>query len=191
MILSSRFSSALALALDLHGTQLRKGTGVPYMTHLMAVCALVGEYGGDEDLMIAALLHDTLEDCSDRISLPQIVERFGWRVGSVVDGCSDCVKTPKPPWQQRKQAYLDRLAGEKADVKLVASCDKLHNCTALLRDSRLLGDSHWARFNASKEQQAWYLRSCVDALRQGWWNPILAPLEEVVSAFERHCLGGN
>jgi (p)ppGpp synthase/HD superfamily hydrolase len=166
----------------------RKGSGVPYITHVMAVSALVGEYGGDEDQMIAALLHDTLEDCSDLITLPQIVESFGWRVGKIVAACSDCQSLPKPPWEPRKKAYLARLHHEDGDVKLVSAADKVHNATALLRDSQLHGDVHWSRFKAPKEQQCWYLRSCLEALCHAWWNPILLRLDEVVCALEQHCI---
>ena len=84
MMVSARLVSAFTLAVQVHGDHVRKGTGVPYLTHLMAVSSLVAEYGGDEDLMIAALLHDTLEDRPDRITLPQIIARFGSRVGHVV-----------------------------------------------------------------------------------------------------------
>jgi (p)ppGpp synthase/HD superfamily hydrolase len=187
MLVSARFATAFSLAVELHGDHVRKGTGVPYLTHLMAVSSLVGEYGGDEDLMIAALLHDALEDRPDRITLSQIIARFGWRVGHVVEGCSDCQSIPKPPWEQRKRAYLERLPRESGDVKLVAAADKLHNASALVRDARLMGDDHWSRFNASKDRQCWYLRSCVTALRDGWWNEIVARLDETVVSLEHLC----
>ena len=187
MTLSPRFSDALTLAWELHRNQTRKGSGIPYMTHLMAVSCLVGEYGGDEDLIIGGLLHDSIEDCSDRISLPQLIERFGWRVGKVVEGCSDCQSTPKPPWEQRKRAYVERLKNESTDIKLVAASDKLHNASALLRDTMLQGDAHWSRFKAPKERQCWYLRACFNALADGWSNAILQRLDETVSALERSC----
>lgn len=182
-----RLASAFALAVELHGDHIRKGTGVPYLTHLMAVSGLVGEFGGDEDLMIAGLLHDTLEDRPDRITREEIVRRFGWRVGRVVEGCSDCNGWPKPPWRERKVAFIARLRDESGDVKLVAAADKLHNATTLLRDLRRLGDDLWHRFNAPKDQQCWYLRGCVDALRHGWHNDILLSLDETVTALEVLC----
>lgn len=187
MMVSARLVSAFSLAVQVHGDHVRKGTGVPYLTHLMAVSSLVAEYGGDEDLMIAALLHDTLEDRPDRITLPQIIARFGWRVGHVVHGCTDSHQLPKLPWEQRKTVFLERLHRESADVKLVAAADKLHNASSLLRDARILGDSHWARFNASKERQCWYLRSCVEALRDGWSNEIVVTLKQTVENLERLC----
>lgn len=191
MLASVRLASAFSLAVELHGDHIRKGTGVPYLTHLMMVSAMVGEYGGDEDLMIAALLHDALEDRPDRISLPEIVHRFGWRVGRVVEGCSDCQSKPKPPWEQRKRAFLERLRTESGDVKLVAAADKLHNANTLLRDAQHMGDDLWRRFNAPKDKQCWYLRSCVVALKDGWWNDILNALDETVTGLETLCSVAN
>jgi (p)ppGpp synthase/HD superfamily hydrolase len=191
MLASVRLTSAFSLAVELHGDHIRKGTGVPYLTHLMMVSAMVGEYGGDEDLMIAALLHDALEDRPELISLPEIVHRFGWRVGRVVEGCSDCQSKPKPPWEQRKRAFLDRLRTESADVKLVAAADKLHNANTLLRDAQHMGDDLWRRFNAPKDKQCWYLRSCVVALKDGWWNDILTALDETVTGLETLCSVAN
>lgn len=187
MILSNRFGEALQLALRLHGDQLRKGTDVPYFTHLMAVSALVGEYGGDEDLMIAALLHDALEDRPDQVTQEQITAQFGWRVTQTVLGCSDCTSKPKPAWEPRKRAYLERLRTTSADIKLVAAADKLHNGRALVRDAHVQGEAMWARFNAGKDQQCWYLRECLNALRDGWSNPILHELEETHRALEAVC----
>lgn len=187
MTCSARLQLAFSLACRLHGDQLRKGTGVPYITHVMAVSALVGEYGGDEDGMIAALLHDSLEDRGDRISLPELVERFGWRVGRIVMGCSDCTTRPKPPWIERKRAYVEQLRTEGSHVKIVAAADKLHNARALVRDVAELGDAAWSRFNAPKEQQCWYLRACVAALSDAWAHPLLCELDATVQRLEQLC----
>ena len=182
-----RLIDAFALAAEIHGDHVRKGTGVPYVTHLMMVSALVGEFGGDEDLMIGALLHDALEDRPERITPQEITRRFGWRVCNVVVGCSDCQSKPKPPWEQRKRAFVTRLQHESADVKLVAAADKLHNASTLVHDVRIHGDAVWSRFNAPKDRQCWYLRSCVDALRDGWDNPIIDQLDRTVTELERLC----
>lgn len=187
MIDPMRLSAAFALTVRVHGDQRRKGNGTPYLTHLMAVSALVGEFGGDEDLMIAALLHDSLEDQPHRIKVQDIVEQFGWRVARVVLGCSDCCAKPKPPWEDRKQAFVERLATESVDVRMVAAADKLHNTAALVRAVRAHGDAAWSAYNAPKERQCWYLRSCVNALRTGWSHPIVDALDETVSELERLC----
>jgi GTP pyrophosphokinase len=185
MFWADRMELALVTAHRIHSDQRRKGTGVPYLTHLLAVCALVGEYGGDQDQMIAALLHDSLEDRPDRISREVLVETFGWRVAHIVVGCSDCLANPKPPWEPRKRAYLDRLRGDQPWVKLVVTADKIHNTRALVRDYRVVGEPMWSRFNADKHQQCWYLRSCVNILADGWSHPILRDLEALVDELEQ------
>jgi len=148
---------------------------------------LVGEYGGDEDQMIAALLHDSLEDRPDRVNASLLTETFGWRVARIVLGCSDCVSHPKPAWEQRKRAYLQTLRAEGPDVKLVSAADKLHNTRALIRDLGTSGDSMWLRFNASKEKQCWYLQSCVEALSEGFSHPILQELQGAVATLQKLC----
>ena len=102
---SNRFDDAAALAIDAFRHIKRKATGVPYVTHLMQVCVTVGEYGGDEDQMIAALLHDYLEDVEGS-SADELEARFGRRVREMVLALSDTVVRPKPPWRERKEKYL-------------------------------------------------------------------------------------
>jgi (p)ppGpp synthase/HD superfamily hydrolase len=187
MTVPSRMQQALSMACSVHFDQRRKGTGVPYLTHLLAVSALVGEYGGDEDQMIAALLHDSLEDRPDRVNAAVLTETFGWRVARIVLGCSDCVSHPKPPWEQRKRAYLQSLRAEPPDVKLVSAADKLHNTRALIRDLGASGDAMWLRFNANKDKQCWYLRSCVEVLSDGFSHPILQELEGAVATLQKLC----
>jgi (p)ppGpp synthase/HD superfamily hydrolase len=191
MFWPDRMELALSTAWRIHSDQRRKGTGIPYLTHLLAVCALVGEYGGDEDQMVAALLHDTLEDRPDRINRQELIERFGWRVGHIVVGCSDCLAKPKPPWETRKRAYLERLRYDDPCVKLVVTADKLHNTRALVRDYRTMGEPMWSRFNADKHQQCWYLRACTVALAEQWSHPILGDFEGVVVQLEQLVANGG
>src|SRR5205814_1417068 len=117
-----------------HAGQARKNTSVPYVAHLMSVAGLVLEGGGDEDLAIAALLHDVVEDCGGKPMLKEVRRRFGKRVAEVVDGCTDAYTIPKPPWKKRKQDYLKRLRRASGDVRLVSAADKLHNSRTILVD---------------------------------------------------------
>ena len=133
--LSSRFDDALCWAHDLHRHQLRKGTPVPYIAHLLAVTAIVLEHCGSEDEAIAALLHDAVEDQGGPATRAEIQRRFGEHVAAIVDGCTDADTIPKPPWQQRKEAYLAHLVGETSpSVRLVSSADKLHNVRSIIAD---------------------------------------------------------
>lgn len=166
---------ALAFVAEAFRNKTRKGTNIPYLTHLLAVMALVGEHGGSEEQMIAALLHDTLEDI-EGISRDDLELRFGGPVADMVVALSDTVEHPKPDWRTRKTRYLARLAQEGCWVKLVSAAVKLHNLQCLLRDLDRHGDKVWKRFNAGREDQLWYYRSVVEALEIGWEDPLLEDL---------------
>ncbi|MBK1631332.1 phosphohydrolase [Thiohalocapsa halophila] len=157
-MLTERFQDALVYATELHATQIRKGSGVPYVSHLLAVAGLVLEAGGDEDAAIAALLHDAAEDQGGLATLAEIRRRYGDRVADIVAACSDTFEQPKPPWHQRKRAYIAHLREAPADVRLVSCADKLHNARSISSDHRQLGDAIWTRFNADPEDILWYYR---------------------------------
>src|SRR5437764_6956239 len=166
MALTSRFEEAITFATQLHAKQLRKGTTVPCISRLLAVTALVLENGGDEDEAIAALLHDAIEDQGGAATREEIRGRFGKRVAEIVDGCTDAEVIPKPPWRERKEAYIAHLCEAPASVRLVAAADKLHNARTVLADYRVLGDALWRRFHGGKEGTLWYYRAVVIALRE-------------------------
>ena len=178
----AKFDSALLYASRLHRDQVRKGTSVPYITHLLAVASIVGENGGTEDEVVAALLHDAPEDQGGEARLRDIRDRFGARVAQIVDGCTDTYETPKPPWRERKERYLAHLAGASGSVRLVSSADKLHNARTVLSDYRLLGEELWARFSGGKEGTLWYYRAVVGTLRGD--GPIVEELDRVVTELE-------
>ncbi|PKN57279.1 MAG: phosphohydrolase [Deltaproteobacteria bacterium HGW-Deltaproteobacteria-14] len=164
--LSERFDRALEFTSRLHRRQLRKGTTVPYVSHLLAVAGIALEHGADEDTAIAALLHDAVEDQGGAKTLEHIRQRFGDRVAGIVAACSDTDRTPKPPWRVRKEAYLEHLAVERDHaVLLVSASDKLHNARTILVDALSLGDATWRRFAGGKEGSLWYYRSVVRTLR--------------------------
>ena len=164
--LSKRFDKALKLASRLHRHQLRKGTEVPYVSHLLAVAGIALEHGADEDTAIAALFHDAVEDQGGAATLARIEERFGVRVAEIVRACSDTDEVPKPPWRARKERYLAHLGAEgDPAILLVSAADKLHNARTLLVDARALGEGTWGRFAGGKDGSLWYYRSVVAALR--------------------------
>ncbi|MBX3411589.1 MAG: bifunctional (p)ppGpp synthetase/guanosine-3',5'-bis(diphosphate) 3'-pyrophosphohydrolase [Pirellulales bacterium] len=183
--LSSRFESALVYAAQLHAAQTRKASDVPYVAHLLAVASLVIEHGGDEDEVIAALLHDAIEDQGGAPTRAAIVERFGPRVAEIVAGCTDAEVMPKPPWRARKEAHLAHVAVASDSIRLVIAADKLHNARALLHDYRLHGELLWERFNGGREGTLWYYRSMVDALRRGWSHALVDQLARELDELER------
>ncbi len=176
--LSEKFDEALKFASSAHREQTRKGTTIPYITHLMAVASIVGENGGDEELMIAALLHDSMED--QGISHDEIKKHFGERVAGVVEACSDSFTKPKPPWRERKEKHIAHLRKANSDVRLVSAADKIHNANSILSDFRKEGVTVWKRFNAGPKEILWYYESVVEALRDGWYHPLIDELAETV-----------
>lgn len=181
---SSRLDQALALAADAFRGHRRKGTAVPYLTHLMQVMVWVGEHGGTEDQMIAALLHDYIEDI--RGASPQTLEDlFGPHVRRLVEALSDSHTHPKPPWRARKEAFLAHLRQQPAEVKLICACDKLHNARSILRDRTVVGEAIWERFTGKREGTLWYYREVVAALAQGWEHTLLDALRATVDALHR------
>jgi (p)ppGpp synthase/HD superfamily hydrolase len=165
--LGERFDDAVVYATDVHRAQRRKASGVPYVSHLLGVCSLVLEDGGDEDEAIAALLHDAVEDQGGAPRLAEIEARYGDRVAAIVDACSDTDQQPKPSWRARKEAYIARLTDPATDASVlrVAAADKLHNARSVIADRRVLGEEIWARFNAPREEQLWYYRAVLEILQ--------------------------
>ncbi len=185
MTTTKRFTKALTYAAEAHAMQLRKGTEIPYLSHLLAVSGLVMEYGGDEHEAIAGLLHDAVEDAGGAERLADIREQFGERVASIVDGCSDTDQVPKPPWRERKIAYIDHLGHASPSVLLVSACDKLHNARTILADLRSRGAVVFERFNGGQGGSLWYYRALVDAFREnGADGGLVAELDRVVSELE-------
>ncbi|MGL5079852.1 MAG: HD domain-containing protein [Microcoleaceae cyanobacterium] len=185
MRLSARFTEALNYAVQLHGNQERKGSGVPYVAHLLGVASLALEYGATEDEAIAALLHDAIEDQGGLATRDEIFRRFGAEVTQIVEGCTDTDTVPKPPWRERKEAYIAHIATASEAVRLVSAADKLYNAIAILRDYRQVGEALWARFTAEKTGTLWYYRSLVGAFQQAGSNPIVEELDRVVSELEQ------
>jgi (p)ppGpp synthase/HD superfamily hydrolase len=179
-----KLNRALVYAADVHRDQTRKGTGIPYITHLLAVAAIVGENGGTEDEVVAALLHDAPEDAGGEARLEDVRQRFGDGVAGIVAGCSDTFEDPKPPWRERKQAYIAHLAEAPPSVRLVSAADKLHNARSVLQDYRTIGDDLWTRFNGGKEGTLWYYRAITTALQQRDDRPVVDELDRVVTEME-------
>jgi (p)ppGpp synthase/HD superfamily hydrolase len=193
---SSSFEDALLYAIRLHANDVRKGTAIPYIAHLLSVCALVLEDGGDEEEAIAALLHDSLEDHPEAVSREEIGKRFGPRVLYLVEGATD---TPpeyaggkKPPWKSRKQAYIEHARSAGPDLLRLSLADKLHNARAILVDYRNIGDALWSRFHVGKSKPReirsevlWYYRSLIAAFRDaGATGYLIEELERTIADLE-------
>jgi GTP pyrophosphokinase len=182
--LTERFQDAFRFASTLHASQKRKGTDIPYLSHLLGVTSLVLEDGGDEDQAIAALLHDAVEDQGGLKTLEAIRQQFGHHVAEIVDGCTDTYTHPKPPWRQRKEAYLAHLQIAAPEVVRVSLADKLHNARSIYADLQRNGKSTWRRFNGGRDGTIWYYRSLVDIFETISSSPNVAELRRVIEALE-------
>jgi len=163
---SNGFENALAYAARLHAGQMRKGSDTPYISHLLAVTAIALDHGATENEAIAALLHDAVEDQGGQETLEEIRRQFGNQVAEIVAACSDTDELPKPPWRERKEAFVERLRTEPYSVRLVVAADKLHNVRDVLRNFRIHGDDLWLHFKGGRDGTIWYYGAVVDALNQ-------------------------
>jgi len=182
--LSRQFEKALTYATRIHGGQLRKKTRIPYIAHILGVAAIAMEYGADETEAIAALLHDAVEDCGGAKRLRDIERKFGKDVARIVEGCTDTDQTPKPPWLERKKAYVTHVRRSPMPTKLVSASDTLHNVRAILMDYRKEGEKLWSRFNRGKRGALWYYRALVSAFNGKRIQPLVQELDRTLTKLE-------
>lgn len=188
LVLTERFTSAVDYARQLH-TEYRKGTRIPYMAHLLGVAALVmGEAGGPvpvtEEMVIAALLHDAVEDHGGMPRLREIEQKFGKEVARMVAGLSDTFAgdhDQKEGWEERKNGYLERLRHEPEDVLLISAADKLYNAKAILDDLKEIGPAIWDRFKRGPQQQLWYFNALLAIFDLRLRGRIVGELQRIVS----------
>jgi (p)ppGpp synthase/HD superfamily hydrolase len=193
MHLGQGFERALIYALHVHGGHVRKGTDIPYFSHLMAVAATVIENGGTEEEAIAALLHDAAEDQGGTHRLRDIEDRFGRNVASIVEACSDSLQDTasgerKEDWVVRKRRYIAALAGKTSSVHRVSAADKLHNARAICRDASAHGEELWRRFSKPREQTIAYYTALAETLGAALPGPLADELRTAVELLERHIL---
>lgn len=185
-----KFDKALSFVTKLHAKQVRKQTDIPYISHLIGVAGIVLENGGGQDVAIAALLHDAIEDQS--IDYPggtaglreEIRGQFGEHVLEIVEGCTDAETIPKPPWRQRKEAYIAHLENASDATRMVSCADKLHNARAIVSDLRVLGNVLWSRFTGGKEGSLWYYRTLADVFLRLGPHQLAAELDRTVVEME-------
>lgn len=189
VILNARFFDAITYSVDQHRMQVRKETSIPYICHPLGVASLILEALGDEDQVIAALLHDVAEDCGGEPRLAEIGQKFGSRVERIVRGCSDSLTEDpdnKAPWRARKEEHLSHLAKADHDVLIVTAADKTHNARSIVTDLECFGPSLWSRFKrSSPDQIIWYYDSVYAVLENGRITPtLLAPLKNAIAAMK-------
>jgi GTP pyrophosphokinase len=180
-------SRALAFALACHEGQVRKGTSVPYVSHLLQVAGMVLEYGGDMEQATAGMLHDAVEDC-DEVTIEIVRTEFGDRVAAIVRDCTDTFEGDtaehKSPWRERKVQYIEHLASAPADAVLVSACDKVHNLGSIVADVRDIGLSYLDRFSAKPAEQLWYFRTVLATIGERIPTKLRARFEELLAELE-------
>jgi (p)ppGpp synthase/HD superfamily hydrolase len=181
--LSKLYDQALVYASELHRDQVRKGSGIPYIAHLLSVSSRVLSAGGTEVQAIAGLLHDAVEDQGGRPTLDKIRKNFGAEVAQIVSDCTDSWVEPKPPWRPRKEAYLASLPNKAATSLLVSLADKLDNAEAILNDYRSIGDDLWDRFTGGREGTIWYYRELSAIFNEALPGQLARELSQTVSYF--------
>jgi (p)ppGpp synthase/HD superfamily hydrolase len=190
---TEKLTRAVDYARHLH-IERRKGTGIPAMAHLFGVASLVmGEAGladfpVTEDMVIAALLHDAVEDHGGALRLDDIRQNFGPEVARMVEGLSDSFaadENAKDPWEERKQDYIDRLRGEPADVRLISAADKLYNARSIVEDYRVIGPEVWRRFKRGRDLQIWYFETILEVFKSAGRSRIVDEFERVVIELKR------
>lgn len=184
-MLSDRFLEAVRYAAEVHKGQTRKGTAIPYLSHLMGVASIVLGDGGNEDEAIAGLLHDAAEDQGGRERLDDIRTRFGDTVARIVEACTDSWATPKEPWIDRKKKYVEHAKHLDAASLRVSAADKVHNAYAILRDLRAQGERVWERFSARPDDIIWYYKSLVHSFRESGGGSLVEELDRIVRGIER------
>lgn len=182
---SLRFRRAITAALNFHREQTRKGGTVPYIAHVLAVTSIVQEYGGTESEAIAALLHDAVDNGGEWAALDEIRRKFSQEIADIVLNCTDAMEFPKPPWRERKEAFLKDLPKASDSARLVIAADKLHNARCLLADLRSQGDEVWERFSGGKDGTLWYYRAVAEALKSAGPHLLAAELGRVVGELEQ------
>lgn len=184
-LLSNKFEEALIYATKLHATQVRKGTNIPYISHLLSVAALVLEDGGSEEEAIAALLHDAIEDRGGDKTRREIYQLFGTEAGDIVCDCTESDIVPKPPWRERKEGAIGKLRSASSSVRRVVMADKLHNARSILTDLHRYGNEVWNRFKGKKDGTLWFYKSLIAADRENGSSFLTDELERVVVQLEQ------
>lgn len=178
----SLIDQAIILAAKAHRNQSRKGTRIPYITHPFGVAVLLCRAGCSDEVVIAGILHDTMEDGG--VKPEKIRKEFGDRVLSLVEACTEPDKSLS--WEKRKEHTIEYLKGAPLDVKFVVVADKLNNIRAISADFKEKGDKLWKRFSRGKEDQKWYYQRLVKALRDNSGNE---PYEELYRQFKKEVKG--
>ena len=177
MVFEPKLQKAIRVAIEAHSGQTRKGKKVPYVTHPLLVGFILARIGASEEVLIAGILHDIVEDGHGRFTFDDIKREFGLKVLKNVENVSE--KDKSLPWEERKRRALEKIKEMDRDSLLVKSADILHNMADLIGDLKKKGDKVFESFNAPKEKQLKRYQNLIEELERTWpENPLLPELKE-------------
>lgn len=180
--LDEGLEKAYRFAADAHHGQCRKGTAIPYFTHIITTVNYCMELTDDLEIIQAAILHDTIEDTS--VTLQDLRENFGERVARIVEADTEDKRRDRPAsetWEIRKRETLLHLADKPYEAKIVMLADKTANAESLFREWERIGDVVWEKFNMKdKKKQEWYFRSVADCLAEFSDTSVMKKLMEYI-----------
>ncbi|MCA0444000.1 HD domain-containing protein [Corynebacterium amycolatum] len=180
---SSRLMRGIATASRAHDGHYRKGSGVPYISHPMSVMSIAASVTNDEDVLLAALFHDILEDVPENYSRAEMEDEFGPRVVEIVEGVTK--DSSLPSWQERADAYLEQLSHGSEESLIVAAADKFHNLSQTLEDLERDGHALWERFRSTPSQQLWWYTSVRNVIAERLPDlPLLADLGVLIERLD-------
>ncbi|MBL1208298.1 MAG: HD domain-containing protein [Geminocystis sp. GBBB08] len=184
-LLTNRFQEALVFASQLHSTQIRKMSGIPYISHLLSVTALVLEDHGTENEAIAALLHDAIEDQGGQETGQLIRVKFGDIVANLVEDCTEPKEWRQLSWRERKQKYIDKFSNNSLSARKIALADKLHNARSNRLELLRYGNKAWDTMSkGKKEGTLWFYQSIIEASKKHDPSFLVNELEQVVKELE-------
>lgn len=192
MKFTPRIQYAINRAAELHNGQMRKVSNVPFFTHPFGVAIILSGYTEDEDVIIAGLLHDVLEDVP-KYSYNHMKKEFGERIANMVRGVTEeksprTKKTAKETWMDRKATYLKKLKKDTYEAMMISAADKMHNLRSMMDEYKESGEAIWKRFNAPEERKLWFYGEVLSVLKARLKNPIVKELEKTYEEAE-HLFG--
>lgn len=188
MSLGGRFSEALVYAKLVHGQQQRRGTAVPFLSHLLAVCALVLDDGGNEDEAIAALLHDAAEDHHGTATVREIAERFGPEIAGIVALCTEPTRNGST-WRAVKKQHFETIEGAPVAARRVALAEKLDNARTIVRQLRDVGPELWPTMDVDEADILWYFGELARLFTEVHPGAMAAELSEQVAEMRDLAVG--
>lgn len=183
MFFTSKIHKAIKKASVLHLGQRRKADGTPFIMHPFSVALILSKYTDDEDIIVAALLHDVLEDV-EAYTAEDLKRDFGLKITRIVEGISEDESPSKSSadrkasWLKRKESYLAKLRNDSFEALMISCADKIHNLISMMEEYKEQGESMWKAFNAPQDKRLWFYGEVLAILKKRLASEIVKELEK-------------